>query len=119
MFTKYRPDLKAKARNLRRDMTLTEKKLWFEFLRIHPHHKFLRQKPIGDYILDFYCAQKRLAIEVDGDSHFMGQEAIDYDLKRTEFLQQKHQIKVIRFMNSEVVGNFFGVCEEIEKVLSE
>ncbi|MBU6141123.1 MAG: DUF559 domain-containing protein [Proteobacteria bacterium] len=117
MFTKYRPDLKAKAKLLRKEMTPMEKKLWFEFLRVHPRYKFLGQKPVGDYIVDFYCSEKKLVIEVDGDSHFLDQEAIDYDLKRTEFLQQKHQIKVIRFCNSEVMQNFSGVCEEVERVL--
>lgn len=117
MFTPYHPDLKAKARQLRREMTPMEKRLWFEFLRTHPKWKFLRQKPIGNYIVDFYCAKKKLVIEVDGDSHFLDEKAIEYDLKRTEFLQQKHRIKIIRFCNSEVMGNFFGVCEEVERVL--
>lgn len=93
MFTQYRSDLKAKAQRLRREMTPMEKKLWFEFLRSHPRWKFLRQKPIGSYIVDFYCAEKRLVIEVDGDSHFLDREAIARDLKRTEFLQREHQTK--------------------------
>ncbi len=100
-------------------MTPMEKKLWFEFLRVHPRWKFLRQKPIGSYIVDFYCAEKRLVIEIDGDSHFLDREAMEYDHKRTEFLQREHQIKVIRFCNSEVMRNFLGVCEGIERVLNQ
>jgi very-short-patch-repair endonuclease len=119
MFTQYRHDLKSKARKLRKEMTPAEKKLWFQFLSKNSSHKFLRQKPIGSYVVDFYCAEKKLVIELDGDSHFKDQEMVDYDLKRTKYLLEKYQIKVVRFTNLEVMRNFDAVCGEIEKVLCE
>ncbi|MBU6338736.1 MAG: DUF559 domain-containing protein [Rickettsiales bacterium] len=119
MFTPYRHDLKAKARRLRKEMTPAEKKLWFQFLSKDSSHKFLRQRPIGNYVVDFYSAEKKLVVELDGDSHFKDKEMIDYDLKRTEFLLEKHQIKIVRFSNLEVIRNFDAVCEEIERVLRE
>ena len=68
-FIEYRRRLKRSARSLRRDPTAAERKLWFEFLRELPQ-RFTRQKPLGDYIADFYCASSLLIIEVDGDSHY-------------------------------------------------
>ena len=106
--------MKLKAKSLRKNMTEPEKKLWFGYLR-YAKAKFLRQKPIESYIVDFYCSSKKLVIELDGDSHFLTQEAINKDLKRDKILQEKYEIKVLRFLNSEVVSNFDGVCEEIER----
>ena len=117
MFTPFNSNLKSKAKGLRKNQTPAEKKLWFEFLRIHPKHKFLRQKPIGNYIVDFYCADQKLVIEIDGDSHFTG-EGVKKDLKRDYFLENENSIKVIRFTNAEVVNNFEGICEEFERALS-
>jgi hypothetical protein len=68
-FIPYRRSLKPRAQGLRRDPTPAEKKLWYEFLCLQPE-KFTRQKPLGLYIADFYCAAARLVIELDGDSHF-------------------------------------------------
>jgi len=116
MFTTFRSDLKSKARDLRKNMTEPEKKLWFGYLKKAPA-KFLRQKPIGNYIVDFYCASKKLVIEVDGDSHFLSSEVIKKDEVREEFLVQRHQLKILRFSNFEVMKNFEGVCEEIERNL--
>jgi very-short-patch-repair endonuclease len=65
----YRRKLIAHGRVLRRALTPAEKRLWFDFLR-HVPAKFTRQKPLGDYIADFYCASHRLVVEIDGDSHF-------------------------------------------------
>lgn len=112
MFTPFRADLKLKARSLRKNMTEPEKKLWFGYLRSAPA-KFLRQKPIENYIVDFYCPAKKLVIEMDGASHFLNEEAMERDQKRDKNLFEKHQLKVVRFSNSEVVGNFDGVCEEV------
>jgi len=111
----YRPDLKPRARLLRRDPTPAERKLWYEFLSSH-HEKFTRQKPIGNYIADFYCAQKRLVIEVDGDSHFSDQGQ-HHDAKRTRALGSDG-IRVLRFTNAEVAEQFEAVCERIEEALS-
>jgi very-short-patch-repair endonuclease len=64
-FVPYRRDLKRRSQSLRRDPTAAERKLWFEFLRTLPE-KFTRQKPLGHYIADFYCASRRLVVEIDG-----------------------------------------------------
>jgi very-short-patch-repair endonuclease len=68
-FVQYRRDLTGRARALRRDPTPAERKLWFDFLRTH-RLKFTRQKPLRCYVADFYCAQKKVVIELDGDSHY-------------------------------------------------
>jgi very-short-patch-repair endonuclease len=113
-FFRYRHDLPARARNLRRDPTPAERKLWYEFLSAH-HEKFTRQKPIGRYIADFYCARHRLAIELDGDSHFTG-SADRYDQARTDALAIRG-IRVVRFTNLEVLEEFEAVCGRIEEAL--
>ena len=63
LFFRYRRELKLRARDLRRDPTPAERKLWFEFLSTH-FEKFTRQKPLGRYVADFYCARHRLVIEL-------------------------------------------------------
>jgi very-short-patch-repair endonuclease len=110
----YRRNLKSRARNLRRDPTFAERKLWYEFLSRHSE-KFTRQKPLGTYIADFYCAQKQLVIEVDGDSHFTA-EGDAYDRRRTGALGV-HRIHVLRFTNGEVMHEFDAVCARIDAVL--
>lgn len=116
MFIPFNPNLKSKAKDLRKNMTEPEKKLWFQYLRCAPE-KFLRQKPIGNYIVDFYCSAKKLVIEIDGDSHFLDDETIKKDQEREGFLTQKHSLKILRFLNVEVMKNFENVCEEIDRKL--
>ncbi|MFL6573801.1 MAG: endonuclease domain-containing protein [Burkholderiales bacterium] len=113
-FFRYRRDLKARSRELRHDPTAAERRLWFDFLSAHPI-KFTRQKPLGHYIADFYCAAARLVVEVDGDSHFCGEQ---YDQRRTEMLDLQG-IRVIRFTNLEVMQQFEGVCARIEEALAD
>ncbi len=98
-------------------MPAPEKKLWFEVLsnRKLKGFKFLRQKLVDNFILDFYCSKLLLAIEVDGDSH-ADQEA--YDQRRTEILN-KMGIKVVRYWNNEVMGNIEGVYDDLERVVNE
>ncbi len=98
-------------------MTPMEKKLWFEFLRQHKTRKFLRQKPLGNYIVDFYCAAAKLVIEIDGDSHFANHEAIKKDFLREKFLQENFQLQIIRFTNIEVKDCFEAVCKIIDDKL--
>ena len=115
-FFRYRRDLKARSRELRHDPTVAERRLWFDFLSAHSS-KFTRQKPLGGYIADFYCAAARLVVELDGDSHFSsGGE--QYDQRRTEMLELQG-IRVIRFTNLEVMQQFEGVCARIEKALAD
>lgn len=107
-----RNSLKLFRKNLRNNLTLAEKKLWY-YLRNSSlqGHKFRRQHSVGPYILDFYCPAKKLAIEIDGDSHFQT-HAAEYDLNRTQFLE-KLNIRVLRFLNTEVHENVLGVCNII------
>ena len=114
-FFRYRRDLKARARNLRRDPTPAERKLWFEFLSTH-FEKFTRQKPLGRYVADFYCARHRLVIELDGDSHFTDASE-QYDKLRTEALAA-WRVVVVRFTNSEVLQQFEAVCAKIDQALA-
>ena len=74
-------------------------------------YKFRRQHSVGSYILDFYCPSEKLAVELDGDSHFTD-EAIEYDCERTAYLNA-FNIKVLRFLNSNVYDNLNVVCEKI------
>jgi very-short-patch-repair endonuclease len=112
----YRRQLKPRARALRTDGTPAERKLWYEFLSALPQ-KFTRQKPLGTYIVDFYCSRHRLAIEVDGDSHYSA-AAESYDAMRTAWLQAQG-VRVIRFTNPEVLGDFESVCEAVLRLLGE
>ena len=109
-FIDYRRRLKRSARRLRRDQTPAERKLWFEFLRDCPA-KFTRQKPLRDYIADFYCASHLLVIELDGDGHFTDLAEI-YDGRRTADLSSRG-ITVLRFTNLKVMRQFEGVCQRI------
>ena len=113
-FQPYRPDLSGRARALRRNMTAPESKLWYGFLRTLPV-TITRQKPLGAFIVDFYCASRQLAIEIDGDSHF-SQKAVQYDVSRTQALE-RNGIVVIRFTNRDVMSNFDGVCSAVAQAL--
>ena len=115
-FIPYRRDLKRPSQSLRRDPSPAERKLWYEFLRALPT-KFTRQKPLGHYVVDFYCASERLAIEVDGDSHF-SDRAQEYDERRTMQIQAVG-VKVVRFSKAEVMHDFEGVCAAILRIIAK
>lgn len=108
----YRKTNTPKAQNLRKELTPAERKLWYDFLSKQPV-RWLKQRPIGDYIADFYCASAKLVVEVDGGQHF-SEEGLAYDAQRTAYLQSLG-LRVIRFSNAEVMGNFEGVCGEVER----
>lgn len=98
------------ARELRKNMTKEERHLWYDFLRQY-EPRFLRQRPVEGYVLDFYCAKARLAVELDGSQHY--QEAGErHDQLRDSRLGQRG-IQVLRFSNLDVNRNFQGVCEKI------
>ena len=99
------------ARQLRKNMTKEERRLWFDYLREYPR-KFVRQKIVGRYILDFYCAQAKLAVEVDGSQHYEPTGA-ERDRERTKYLEG-FGITVIRIPNNELMHNFRGACEYID-----
>ena len=107
-FRHYGSMLQEQARDLRKNMTEPERKLWFCFLK-EQNPKFSCQKVIGPYIVDFFCAKLRLAIELDGESHT---ETVIHDCERTNYLQEQG-IKIIRFTNEDVRKRFSGVCETI------
>ena len=97
-------------------MTKEERHLWYDFLRDYPIY-FKRQKVIGNYIVDFYCAKAKLILELDGSQHFED-ENIEKDKQRTEFLES-YGLKVVRIPNNEVNNNFRGVCEYIDLLVKQ
>ncbi len=108
---KHNARLTANAKVLRKNMTEEERRLWYCFLREYPV-RFYRQKVLGQYIADFYCAKAGLIVELDGSQHYQSAGQI-HDAKRTLFLQKYH-CTVLRIPNNEVNRNFRGVCEWID-----
>ena len=106
--------LKSNAQSLRKNMTQEERHLWYDFLKAYLI-QLNRQKVIGNYIVDFYCDQAKLMVELDGSQHYerQGQE---YDAERTAFLESLG-LRVLRFTNMDVQRNFRDVCEEIDRVV--
>ena len=99
------------ARKLRKKMTPWERKLWHCFLKTYPV-RIQRQKVIQNYIVDFYCSKAKLIIELDGGGHYDPQKR-EMDKKRTKELERLG-IKVIRFCNTDIDKNFYGVCTVID-----
>src|SRR5579871_5286131 len=102
------------ARRLRRNQSDAEYALWTE-LRGHKFHglKFRRQHPLGPYIVDFCCIDKRLIIELDGSQHL---ETLEYDERRTAFLHREG-FRVVRFWNDEVLMAMEAVLDKLRLVL--
>ena len=111
-----RKDLLAKARNLRREMTKEERHVWYDFLCRYPV-RFRRQRPMLDYIMDFYCPKVQLGVELDGGQHASG-EQLEYDMERTHRLS-KMGIFILRFTNREIWQNFSGVCQMIDRTVED
>ncbi len=107
----YNRDNIPVARMLRKNMTPWEKSLWYEFLRDYPV-RFQRQKAIGNYIVDFYCAKAKLVVELDGSGHYTAEQK-KKDANRTKELESMF-LKVLRFDNTDIGRNFRGVCEVID-----
>ncbi len=111
------PHMRRFARSMRLSMTEAEFRLWLQ-LRNHQlgTMRFRRQVALGPYIADFFCAEKRLIIEIDGSQHFEadGQRA---DNERTRWLEAQG-LRVLRFDNAEVLSNIEGVCSRILEVAS-
>ena len=103
--------LTSRVQSLRKTMTKEERRLLYEYLHNHPV-RFRRQVTSGNYILDFYCAAAKLAIELDGSQHYE-EAGIARDKERSAILE-KYGLKVIRFSNLEVDRNFQGVCTAID-----
>ena len=115
-FIEQNRDLLPYAKYLRKNMTKQEKHLWYDFLKSY-RPRFNRQKIIGKYIVDFYCAKAKLVIELDGSQHFE-EKALLYDNKRTEFLAQ-YGLMILRIPNNEINSNFYCVCEYIDSIVKE
>ena len=107
----YNKELIVLAKNLRRNMTKAERKLWYEFLKNY-QVKFQRQKTIENYIVDFYCAKAKIVIELDGGGHYTP-EQIECDQERTKVLEE-YKLKVLRFTNTDVLQRFYSVCTIID-----
>ena len=104
------PKLTGNAKNLRKNMTKEERHLWYDFLKALPF-TINRQKVIGNYIVDFYCAEKKIIIELDGSQHYE-EEGKEKDKIRDSFLKNCG-FKVLRYSNLDVNENFSGVCTDI------
>jgi len=112
------PEATARARRLRRDATKAERKLWYFLQRAQMERlSFRRQHPLGNYVVDFYCASLRLAIEVDGGQHSYGMHRAR-DVARSRWLNAKG-VTVLRFWNNDVLENIEGVWSQIFRAPSE
>lgn|SRR3989338_586047 len=107
--------LKYRRTTLRKDLTPPEARLWIHIKGTQLGAKFRRQHSVGNYILDFYCPQYKLALEIDGAVHD-SKEAYEYDQLRTDYLEQQG-VTVIRFTNTEIMHNLDGVLAGIKKHL--
>lgn len=103
------------SQRLRKEMTPEEKQLWYQFLKKLPF-TFHRQKVIGSYIVDFYCAKAMLVIELDGTQHFEA-KGQNTDAQRDAFLRA-HGIQVLRYSNRQINQEFSRVCEDILQYLT-
>ncbi len=104
------------ARELRRDMTPQERKLWYCFLREYPV-KIYKQRIIHSFIVDFYCASAKLVIEVDGAQHYTA-KGIQYDRARSQVLE-RYGLMVVRFSNAEIDREFYKVCKTIHYIVEK
>ena len=107
----YNRKLAVRAKELRKNMTPAEKRLWYGFLRTF-RFRVLPQRPIDNYIVDFYCSSLKLVIEIDGEHH-CAEEGKQYDGERDTILKS-YGLTVMRVKNSDVMDKFEGVCERIE-----
>jgi very-short-patch-repair endonuclease len=106
--------LASLARELRKNMTLEERILWYQYLRTYPV-QWNRQKVIGPYIVDFYCKRAKLIIELDGSQHYDPEHAA-HDQERTAYLNSLGYT-VLRFANTDVKTNLSGVCAAIDRAV--
>jgi very-short-patch-repair endonuclease len=112
----YNKKLTPRAIALRKDSTPQENKLWYRFLNKYPV-RFKRQKPIDNFIADFYCDSAMLIVELDGSQHFT-EDGRQYDETRSRILEH-YGLQVLRFTNSDVDTNFDIVCEQIDETVKQ
>lgn len=111
------PIIREFARELRQPQTPAEATLWRHLRNRNLKFKFRRQHPVDFFIIDFYCAEAKLLIEIDGESH-LATEQMEYDQARTEYLEELGY-KVIRFTNNDVRYNINEVVSEIIRVVEK
>ena len=116
MQRKHNSALVPFAKELRKHMTQEERHLWYDYLKLCPFH-FQRQKILGHFIADFYCAEAKLVIELDGSQHYEEKNMIK-DGMRTSFLEE-YGLTVIRIPNNAIHHNFRGVCEYIDTAVRQ
>ena len=116
MQPKHNKQLVPLAKRLRKEMTREERHLWYDYLRSYPV-RFSRQKVLGKYIADFYCAEAKLVIELDGSQHYEDRN-VQKDAERTAFLED-YGLTILRIPNNEVSRNFRGVCEYIDAAVRQ
>ncbi|MEW6215225.1 MAG: endonuclease domain-containing protein [Nitrospirota bacterium] len=112
----YNKKLKDLSRKLRKNSTLSEVLLWNQLkARKMKDYQFMRQKPIGDYIVDFYCSKLRLVIEIDGESH-------DSKFEKDEVRQQKLEalgLSILRFNDLDIKRDMHNILRAIEGWIEE
>ena len=106
------PTNRVFAKSMRRTMPEAEFRLWLRLRKPGIEGlRFRRQCPIGPYIVDFFCPEKRLIVEIDGGQHGLHQHQVE-DSARTEWLKE-NGYQVVRFWNNDVISNIDGVCRTI------
>lgn len=115
MPTQKNNKLLPRAKELRRNMTPQERKLWYLFLRQYPV-RIYKQKIINSFIVDFYCASADLIIEVDGSQHD-SEQGLAYDAERSAVLSQ-YGLRVLRISNADVDYHFDLVCRRIDEAIT-
>ena len=112
----YKHNLIPRAKDLRKNATKQENHLWYDFLRTYPL-RFQRQKTISGFIVDFYCHEAKLVVEVDGAQHYE-EEDLAYDAERTDALE-RFGLTILRFTNGDINQRFSAVCEQIDHVVKK
>lgn len=105
-----------RAQELRKNATPQENHLWYDFLNRYPV-RFRRQVTIDRFIVDFYCAEAKLVIEIDGSQHYE-EAGMIYDAERTAILNS-YGLQVIRFSNRDINCEFTAVCQEIHNTVKK
>ena len=116
MQRKHNKQIVPLAKELRKEMTKEERRLWYDFLRNYSV-RFSRQKVLGKYIVDFYSAEAKLVIELDGSQHYEDDKIVK-DGERTAFLES-YGLTVLRIPNNEVNRNFQEVCQYIDMAVKQ
>ena len=109
-------EMRKRAQELRKNMTLEERTLWYHYLRTYPI-QWNRQKVFGEYIVDFYCKQAKLVVELDGSQHY------EPDIAKRDFIRTQYLnglgLHVLRFTNLDVKSNLSGVCQCIDEIVKQ